>query len=479
MDVNADNAMLMRGEFKLAWYMRTWFLCILFAGWIFVLPLIAGVFLLIKRHTVERGQRERYKEWITKLFEAESMEPVRRELRLNEINAEIKLREDERDRLASDLTKELDALKSQIAELRKVYVEMDEVVLLQSFGLYEPQFSFANSEKYKTALQETRNEQKSMIKLGTATTGLTDWSVDGNKSQGKKMVNDTRKLLLRAFNSECDDIISRVKYNNYDASVKRIENSRDAISKLGAIMQIEISSQYYSHKLAELRLALEYQIKKQEEKDEQRKLREQAREEAKLQKEIEAERKKIAKEQEHYKQALEKIRTQLLSAPEAEREDLLQRQTELEHSLTDADTAMQNIDYRAANQRAGYVYIISNIGAFGENVYKIGMTRRLEPTDRIDELGDASVPFNFDIHAMIFSDDAPALETALHNAFENKKLNWVNTRREFFHVSLDEIKAVVRQHYDKTAEFVDTAEAEQYRTSKLLMAQTAGSAGGL
>ena len=479
MDVNADNAMLMRGEFKLAWYMRTWFLCILFAGWIFVLPLIAGVFLLIKRHTVERGQRERYKEWITKLFEAESMEPVRRELRLNEINAEIKLREDERDRLASDLTKELDALKSQIAELRKVYVEMDEVVLLQSFGLYEPQFSFANSEEYKTALQETRNEQKSMIKLGTATTGLTDWSVDGNKSQGKKMVNDTRKLLLRAFNSECDDIISRVKYNNYDASVKRIENSRDAISKLGAIMQIEISSQYYSHKLAELRLALEYQIKKQEEKDEQRKLREQAREEAKLQKEIEAERKKIAKEQEHYKQALEKIRTQLLSAPEAEREDLLQRQTELEHSLTDADTAMQNIDYRAANQRAGYVYIISNIGAFGENVYKIGMTRRLEPTDRIDELGDASVPFNFDIHAMIFSDDAPALETALHNAFEDKKLNWVNTRREFFNVSLDEIKAVVRQHYDKTAEFVDTAEAEQYRTSKLLMAQTAGSAGGL
>ena len=115
--------------------------------------------------------------------------------------------------------------------------------------------------------------------------------------------------------------------------------------------------------------------------------------------------------------------------------------------------------------RAGYVYIISNIGAFGENVYKIGMTRRLDPQDRVDELGDASVPFNFDVHAMIFSDDAPALENALHKAFESRKLNMVNQRREFFNVTLDEIKEVVRKNFDKTVEFVDTPNAEQYRVS--------------
>ena len=126
---------------------------------------------------------------------------------------------------------------------------------------------------------------------------------------------------------------------------------------------------------------------------------------------------------------------------------------------------IKDIDYRESNAKAGYVYIISNIGAFGENIYKIGMTRRLDPQERIDELSDASVPFNFDIHAMIFSDNAPALEAALHKAFENKKLNMVNQRREFFNVTLDEIKAVVMKNFDKSVEFIEVPEAEQYRTS--------------
>ena len=129
------------------------------------------------------------------------------------------------------------------------------------------------------------------------------------------------------------------------------------------------------------------------------------------------------------------------------------------------------MDYRAANQRAGYVYVISNIGAFGENVYKIGMTRRLNPMDRVDELGDASVPFDFDVHAMVFSDDAPKLEAALHQAFADRKLNYINTRREFFRVSLDEIKQVVKENFDKSVEFIDVAPAEQYRETLALKAQ--------
>ena len=145
--------------------------------------------------------------------------------------------------------------------------------------------------------------------------------------------------------------------------------------------------------------------------------------------------------------------------------DLLSKKAELEGQLFDIDKALKDVDYRQANMRAGYVYIISNIGAFGENVYKIGMTRRLEPQERIDELGDASVPFNFDVHAMIFSDDAPALETALHKAFENRKLNMVNQRREFFNVTLEEIKEVVKKNFDKTVEFIDVPDAEQYRIS--------------
>ena len=187
------------------------------------------------------------------------------------------------------------------------------------------------------------------------------------------------------------------------------------------------------------------------------------REAARLQKEIEAQRKKIEKEQTHYQTAYDRLMKQLEHSPDDEA--LLSKKAELENQLKDIDKAIKDIDYREANQRAGYVYVISNIGAFGPDVYKIGMTRRLDPQDRVDELGDASVPFNFDVHAMIFSDDAPALETALHKAFEDRKLNMVNTRREFFHVTLNEIKDVVKKNFDKTVEFIDVPDAEQYRIS--------------
>ena len=187
------------------------------------------------------------------------------------------------------------------------------------------------------------------------------------------------------------------------------------------------------------------------------------REAARLQKEIEAQRKKFEKEQTHYQTAYDRLMKQLEHSPDDEA--LLSKKAELENQLKDIDKAIKDIDYREANQRAGYVYVISNIGAFGPDVYKIGMTRRLDPQDRVDELGDASVPFNFDVHAMIFSDDAPALETALHKAFEDRKLNMVNTRREFFHVTLNEIKDVVKKNFDKTVEFIDVPDAEQYRIS--------------
>ena len=131
------------------------------------------------------------------------------------------------------------------------------------------------------------------------------------------------------------------------------------------------------------------------------------------------------------------------------------------------DKALQDLDYREAN-RAGYVYIISNIGAFGENIYKIGMTRKLEPEERIAGLSGASVPFRFDIHAMIFSNDAPKLEAALHNAFADRKMNLVNGRKEFFMVTLEEIKKVVQENHDKTVEFLNVAEAQQYRESEMM-----------
>ena len=200
-------------------------------------------------------------------------------------------------------------------------------------------------------------------------------------------------------------------------------------------------------------------------KEQKAELRAQQREEARLQKELKEQRKNIDKERKHYEQALSNINHQISTASDDNIEDLNQKKEEIIQSLSEIDTKIKDIDYREANQKAGYVYVISNIGSFGEGIYKIGMTRRLNPQDRVDELGDASVPFKFDVHAMIFSEDAPALEAALHRAFEDRKLNLVNQRREFFRVSLDEIKDVVKNNFDKTVEFVDVPDADQYRIS--------------
>lgn len=363
-----------------------------------------------------------------------------------------------------DKDKDITKLDNEIAQKKSEIVWMDDEILVQEFGLYEPQFDFANALDYKEKLAEVRAKQKESIKNKTAVSGNTNWQVNGSFSKGKKMVSDTQKLLMRAFNSECDELVSKIKYTNFDASLNKIHKSAEAISKLGTTMGIAINASYLNLKTKELRLAFEYQLKKQEEKEAQKAARAEMREAARLQKEIEVQRKKIEKEQNHYQAAYAKLLKQLEAKPKDA--DLLAKKSEMEGQLRDIDKAIEDIDYRAANQRAGYVYVISNIGAFGENVYKIGMTRRLDPQDRVDELGDASVPFNFDVHAMIFSDDAPALEAALHKAFENRKLNMVNTRREFFNVTLDEIKEVVKKNFDKTVEFIDVPDADQYRISE-------------
>lgn len=356
--------------------------------------------------------------------------------------------------------------KALLKELESQIIETDETVMLQSFGLYTPRYSFMRADEYKARLLEIRANQKDMIKSKTAVTGSTSWTVNNSAAKGKKMVSDMQKLLLRAFNAECDDIVEHVKFNNLETSEKRITTSKDAISKLGDMMGISITPQYYRLKIEELYLAFEYQQKKQQEKEAQKEERARMREEAKLAKELEEARKALEKEQTHYLNALKKLDQQM--ADHGETPELLEKKSQIEIQLEEIEKSVKEVDYREANQKAGYVYVISNIGAFGENVFKIGMTRRLDPMERIDELGDASVPFNFDVHAMIFAENAPKLEAALHNAFSKQKVNFINQRREFFNVSLDDIKRVVKENFDKTVEFVDVAPAEQYRQSLLI-----------
>ena len=365
---------------------------------------------------------------------------------------------------------ELDGVTAQIktlsGQLKALHGQVDFELEMQDFGLYAPTYKFTNSDKYKDRLVEVRHKQKQLIKDGKACSGNMGWTVNGSKAQGNKMVKDMQKLLLRAFNVECDEIIGSVTISNIERSRDRIWKSAEQISKLGDIMSISILPGYIKLKIDELNLALDFAQKKQEEKDRLRELREQQREEAKAQKEIAEKRAKLEKERTHYANALEALLAKLAVNPD--NPDLLAKKQELESELSETDKAIADVDYRQANIRAGYVYVISNIGAFGKDVYKIGMTRRLEPLERVDELGGASVPFQFDVHALIFTEDAPGLEAALHNAFEKQKVNKINARREFFRVSLDEIKRVVRKNFDKTVEWVDIPAAEQYRQTLLM-----------
>lgn len=358
---------------------------------------------------------------------------------------------------------ELKRLESEILDKNSQIVELDDTILLQEFGLYEPLFNFANSEDYKRELYETREEQKTLIRQDRAAFCNQEWSVNGSLSKGKVFAKRNIKQIIRSFNNECDILVSKVKFNNVEAYIHKMVKSYDDLNKLNESNCISISQSYLNLKLKELRLGYEYSLKKQREKDELRAIREQMREEAKLMEEIEQKRKEVIKELSHYNKQIVKIDELLLKAPEDEKGYLNEKKEYIEERLSELDREIKEMDYREANKKAGYVYVISNIGAFGENVYKIGMTRRLEPMDRIDELSNASVPFKFDVHAMIFSDDAPQLEAALHRAFDDRKINMMNNRKEFFRVSLDEIESVVKMNYEKAVEFCKVPSAEQYR----------------
>lgn len=373
------------------------------------------------------------------------------------------------ERRESEVKQRIGQLNEQIRMLEKQLLVANDAVMMESFALYVPRYDFTRSEDYKARLDAIRSDQKQMIRDKSAVIYNENWTVNGSKAEGKKLLADMSKLFLRSFNNECDAAVAEVKFSNFDKCKERILKAFETINALGKVNSMSLSMQYRQLKVAELTLAYEYQCKKQEEKETLRALREQQREEAKLAKEIEAARKEAEKERKHYLQALEKLKTQLDNcADDAEREAIREKQNDLIDHLDELTQKMEDIDYRQANQRAGYVYVISNIGSFGEGVYKIGMTRRLDPMERVYELGDASVPFQFDVHAMIFSDDAPQLEAALHQAFADRRVNRVNTRREYFRVSLEEIKAVVRENHDKTVEFIEMPDAQQYRETVMM-----------
>lgn len=366
--------------------------------------------------------------------------------------------------------RELAGVDGQLKELRAQLLVIEEDLLLESFALYRPKFALTSSAEYKARLESVRAGQKEMIRGGTAASGNQGWTVNNNAAEGRRLVNDMIKLVIRSFNNEADYCVDNVKFNNIEPGERRINQSFDTLNKLGRVMTVCISEAYRKLKLDELHLAHEFQLKKQDEKEEAKRAREELREQQKLEQEIRAAREKLAKERKHFKAALKDLEGRLArSADESETAGLRAKIAEVNASCDALDGEEKLIDYREKNAKAGYVYVISNIGAFGEGVFKIGMTRRLEPVERVDELGDASVPFDFDIHALVFSENAPALEAKLHDRFRKTRLNKVNQRKEFFRASIEDIENIIRSNFDAVVEVVHEAPAEQYRESLRLI----------
>ena len=377
--------------------------------------------------------------------------------------------------VAASLTSDTERLRASYAEKRALFDRLesqvaiyDERLAFAELGLYEPHFDFTDSEDFKAKIVEVRDRQKAMVSAKQAALCPTEWSVDGSKAKGATMINRQMRLTMRAFNNECEAAIANVRWNNVVAMEKRVLAAAASIDKENTSMNLTLNDRFVALKIEELRLTHEYREQLKREKEERAEMARAEKEEKKLLAEAEAAEREEAK----YQALLEKARK------EANGDGNAQRIAELEAALAAAHLASERARAMAEMTKSGYVYIISNVGSFGDDVVKIGLTRRLDPDDRVRELGDASVPFSFDTHAMIYSDAAPALEAALHKEFAERRINMSNFRKEFFRVSLDDVEAAVAR-LAPTAGFFKDREAQEWhetlarRNASLLDMQSA------
>ncbi|MGO7122138.1 DUF4041 domain-containing protein [Rhizobium leguminosarum] len=360
---------------------------------------------------------------------------------------------------------QIEQLRASFAEKKIVYDRLlkevaifDEKLAFAEMGVYEPHFDYTDSEEYKQNIEAVRTAQKQMVSLKTAVVCPTAWTVDGSTAKGQTMTNRNIKLTLRAFNNECDAAIANTRWNNVNAMEKRMGNALIQINKLNESNRVFITEEYVKLKFQELFLTHEYREKLKAEREERAELARAEKEEQKLIRDME----RAEEDEARYQRLLDKAKTEAERAVGPKLEAFNAQIEMLERDLAEAHAKVERAQAMAEKTRSGYVYIISNVGSFGGDVVKIGLTRRLDPADRIRELGDASVPFVFDTHAIIYSDNAPTLERALHTEFEPVRVNAQNYRKEFFKATLDQVEAAVKR-LAPDAPFFKDVEAQDFR----------------
>ena len=354
----------------------------------------------------------------------------------------------------------LEKIQTKMDQLDAEIINARDTLRLQGFGWFEFENPAETSVQLEQALKDTRDQARKLVSNKKAVTTATSFTFNNSAYKGRRFMNRMSKLALRSYNAEVENAIVKLKAGSLETAQKRLVKAKEQVERMGNMIDLRISDEYHELRMAELRLAAQHLEAKKAAKEAEREERARLREEKKAQAELNAERKRLKKEKSHYENAIARLR-------ESGRDDEI---ADLENKLVEINKGIDNVDYRHGNIRAGYVYVISNIGSFGERMVKIGMTRRLDPMDRVRELGDASVPVKFDVHALHFSDDAVGIETALHQRFAQAKVNRINNRREFFYVTPAEVKQALLEIGGNVLEYRDDAEAEQFRLSQAIIA---------
>jgi len=357
----------------------------------------------------------------------------------------------------TEIEKELGIVRQELSNLKASLIETEEIAMLQEVGIYQYSTVLESSVAYAEKIKEIEVEiKKRNLADGGAIEAANEWIVNGSASEGRKVIKEFSKLMLRAYNGEVDDAIRTLKPYKTQAAIDRVDKVEKSIEKLGKTMSITINDTYHQLRISEIKLTADYLEKKEEEKEKQKEEKLRLKEEEKAQKEFEREKEKLNKELMHHQSILAK-------ANESGDTKVIEVENQ---KIAEIQSGINGVEERSANIRTGYVYVISNIGSFGEEVMKIGLTRRLDPEERIQELSDASVPFKFDIHALIFHTDAVSLEKQLHQELEKLRVNKVNLRKEFFRVTPAIVKELLTKlSTENILTFNEKAEAPEWRIS--------------
>lgn len=433
---------------------------------------------------IERTERERDRILNERKAADAALQKVKHETRQAQALAgqEQRLRQSIERLTAEEKRKQIEASQAQAklneltVRLRALMGRLDLYSRIDAFvdaGHYEaPKYLFETSERYQVELKRIREEQRKLIQEGQAIDLPKNFGAVENKTATERVLKNQAKLLLRAFNIECDLLIEKVNPGNLSRTLQQIEKLAADLDKLAASLHCGVSPRYVELKYKECSIYYEYRLRKQEEQEEQRAIREQIREEAKAKAEAERAQRDAERDEAKFERLLALAKAEVAAANSAEKELVAQKVRDLELRLAEAIAQRERAKSLAEQTRRGHVYIISNVGSFGEDVYKIGLTRRIDPQERVDELGDASVPFSFDVHAFIYSEDAPRLENELHQAFKDRRVNAVNLRKEFFRVSLQEVRELAERIVGDDLDLRTTITAEEYyETRRLLSAR--------